>query len=187
MHALIALDARVFQLLYGRGSPVLTATMVVFSMLGSGWSMLAILPLLGHARTRLFARHLLGVLVITAILVFVLKAIVMRGRPVTVFEGVRAIALDSPTDYSFPSGHAAGSFCFALFVTRALDGAGVRGGRAMSIAAIVFAACVGVSRIVLGFHFPIDVLAGEVLGGTLGALAAARYRTARAQRPMLRE
>jgi undecaprenyl-diphosphatase len=174
------LDERVFQLMYGRASPALTFAMLVFSALGSGWSIVAFLPLFASARWRRFVRALLTALVITAIVVFSLKAIVMRGRPVTVFDPLRAILLDSPTDYSFPSGHAAGSFCFALFITRVLEDARprIRHARLFSAAAILFAAAVAVSRVVLGFHFPIDVFAGEILGGTIGAIAGARYRKA---------
>jgi len=169
------LDARLFHLLYGRSSPALTFAMLVFSALGSGWSIVAFLPLFASARWRRFARALLTVLVITAIAVFAMKALVMRGRPVTVFDPLRAVLLDSPTDYSFPSGHAAGSFCFALFVTRVLCAKRVQYAHVLSAAAIVFASLVAVSRVVLGFHFPLDVLAGEILGGAIGAAGGARY------------
>ena len=175
---MIDLDGRIFQLLFGRGSGVLTAIMLVFTFLGSGWSMLAIAPFFPFRETRRFAVWLTSTLVVTAVAVFAIKAIVMRGRPFTVFHGVRAIALDSPTDYSFPSGHAAGSFCFALFLTRILCDRTPRARYAVPISALVilFAATVGVSRIVLGFHFPLDVLAGAILGGTLGASAGVAYR-----------
>jgi undecaprenyl-diphosphatase len=178
---LTAIDARVFHLLFGRDSSALTLVMIVLSMLGSGWSLLAVVPLLARPRTRRFARWLLCALVITAIAVFALKKIVMRVRPFIVFTGVRAIALDSPTDYSFPSGHAAGSFCFALFTARVLCDASPRPRYAalLSTLAVLFASAVGVSRVVLGFHFPLDVLGGAIIGGAIGAVAGVRYRTLR--------
>lgn len=156
----------------------MTFAMILFSALGSGWSIVAFLPLFASKRWRPFARSLLLWLIITAIAVFSIKAMVMRGRPVTVFDPLRAVLLDSPTDYSFPSGHAAGSFCFALFVTRVLCDRRARHAHLLSALAILFAACVAVSRVVLGFHFPLDVFAGELLGGTLGAIGGARFRKA---------
>ncbi len=48
-------------------------------------------------------------------------------------------------------------------------------------ALVALAACVGVSRIVLGFHFPLDVGAGAVLGGTMGSLGGHLFVRLRAR------
>ena len=109
-------------------------------------------------------------LAVTAGVVFALKALIGRGRPVTVYVGLRQALLDSPTDCSLPSGHAAGSFAFAFFVTQVLLARRPRPPYAMvaSSGLIVLAAAVGVSRVALGFHFPLDVVAGALIGAGLG-------------------
>src|SRR6185437_1654483 len=88
----------------------------------------------------------------------------------------------APTDYSFPSGHAAGSFAFCVFfavvLLRATFWTGLS--RMVGAAALVLLALgVGLSRIALGVHFPADVAAGALLGATLGGVGARLYLSRR--------
>jgi undecaprenyl-diphosphatase len=92
------------------------------------------------------------------------------GRPRPVLEHPLATA----TSFSFPSGHAAGSAAvygvLALLLLRAAataapDRALPRRVVPVAVAAILaFAVAVAASRVVLGVHFPSDVVAGLVLG-----------------------
>jgi undecaprenyl-diphosphatase len=143
--------------------------------------MLAILPLAFAPRTRRLAVWLVLTLALTALVVVSMKALVSRGRPVVACPDLAAALCNSPTDPSYPSGHAAGSFAFALFAVRALlDGRPrVRHARSLAVGCVVFASCVGVSRVVLGAHFPSDVIAGTILGSTAGAVAGRLFISAR--------
>jgi undecaprenyl-diphosphatase len=172
------IDDSLFRLLYAPHVHAVTTAAVVFSALGSGWSLFAIAPMVAVRRVRAFFAWLLGALAVTGIAVFAFKAALERGRPFTVYTSISPAIVGSPTDYSLPSGHAAGSFCFALFVMVALlTRPAPPSPRAVgaALAALVFAVCVALSRVVLGFHFPTDVLAGAALGGTIGALAARQF------------
>lgn len=102
------------------------------------------------------------------------KAIVGRPRPHLL------PALTSATGSSFPSGHAGGSAAvygaLALVLLLVLSRRGARWALA-GAAALVLA--VAASRVVLGMHYPTDVLAGIALGlawagGAALALPAAR-------------
>jgi undecaprenyl-diphosphatase len=100
--------------------------------------------------------------VLTQLVVAVLKELVERPRPP---------ANDAVTDaggFSFPSGHSATSAALfgvlALVAARHLEGGARRAAAALGVALI---AAVGVSRILLGAHYPTDVLAGWLTGGTL--------------------
>ena len=139
--------------------------------------MLGIAPLTLRRETRRLALWLTGMLGGAAGVVFALKALVGRGRPYTAYHGLEKILLDSPTDFSFPSGHATGSFATALFLTRLLldQRPRPRYARLQAAALILAASCVAVSRVVLGFHFPVDVLAGTILGSTIGGLVGRKY------------
>lgn len=68
---------------------------------------------------------------------------------------------------SFPSGHTLGSFCVATsmcIVTRHLP---VRIHGPLCFVLLLWAGLVGMSRMVLGVHWPTDVLAAACLGGAL--------------------
>jgi undecaprenyl-diphosphatase len=174
-------DEYAFRHCYGlNGSPTVLAVMIALTLLGSGWTMFALVPLYFFAATKRFAASLLSTFVVTAIVVFVLKQIVRRPRPCHAIEGVHAL-FGNPDDYSFPSGHASGSFAFALFVTVLLvrqaqrDPARARSAFALSVFVLVLACGISYSRIYLGAHFPGDVVAGAILGGTLGTMGARRH------------
>jgi undecaprenyl-diphosphatase len=152
--------------------------MCVLTVIGSGWGGLLVLPLFASPRTRRFAASLMATLAVTAVVVFALKAVIQRKRPYLVVPNAHALVFEAPTDFSCPSGHAAGSFAFAMFTAVVL----VRHARrepsrkkrriALAVLALVCAFGVAMSRCVLGVHFPGDVFFGALLGGGLGAIGA---------------
>lgn len=80
--------------------------------------------------------------------------------------------LDLPTNASFPSGHSSNTMAILLLFAL-LSGGGWRTWLAMGVALLV-----GLTRIVLGVHWPSDVLAGWMLGAGVALLTVgvARYR-----------
>ncbi|MDT8436250.1 MAG: phosphatase PAP2 family protein [Gemmatimonadota bacterium] len=93
----------------------------------------------------------------------VLKSALRRPRPFESHAAVRALVAP-PDRFSFPSGHTS-----AAFLAAGLVGALVP---VLLPALLLWAAAVGASRVLLGVHYPSDVLAGALLG-TLVARAAA--------------
>jgi undecaprenyl-diphosphatase len=84
-----------------------------------------------------------------------LKLAFHRPRPVAFFGA-------APSTYSFPSGHALGSFCFYGMLA-AIVSARVRRQDAkffVWMAAVLLVGMIGFSRIYLGVHYPSDVIAG---------------------------
>lgn len=96
-----------------------------------------------------------------ALLNQLLKVLFARARP-------ELFRLVEETGYSFPSGHSMVSFCvygfLAYIFSRSVSSLRLRI-LAFAMAAVLVAA-IGVSRIYLGVHYPTDVLAGFVAGGT---------------------
>lgn len=180
------LDFRIFLAIYGGGSGAWAGAMIVFTLIGGGWSTVFLLPMLCHWRTRFFALNLGRAIAVEATLVWALKLAVGRVRPWLALG--LAPPMGAPHDGSFPSGHAAGSFCVAAFLCVALPAAWPRSrgrARALAGAALAVAALVSVSRVYLGAHFPADVLAGSLLGALVGAAAGRIYanRTGAASQP----
>jgi undecaprenyl-diphosphatase len=174
------LDEHLFRMLYAARAGALTSIAAALSVIGGGWVMLALLPLLAFRRHRATAAALTCVLAVTAAAVSLLKLAVHRVRPCHALAGVRCLWGSAPTDFSFPSGHAAGSFAFAAFVgSLALAGASGAGPmqqrwrRAACAFVIAAATCIALSRVYLGVHFPGDVAAGSLIGAGVG-LAGAR-------------
>ena len=114
----------------------------------------------------------------------IIKPTVDRVRPWVTFQMVNAM-LPPPGDASFPSGHSANSMgpAWAFFLAtmpvktgygRSYDmvrclgwngvGAPPRTMHKLSIAAVVLAVLIGISRLYLGMHYPSDVVCGLLLG-----------------------
>jgi undecaprenyl-diphosphatase len=174
--AMTDLDVRALLAMYGGANGTFAALMTAVTLVGEGWSALLLLPLLGYARTRRFAGALTIAIVLQAVIVWAMKAAIGRVRP-WIALGLPA-PVGSPHDFSFPSGHAAGSFCLAAFLALALPAAwpaSPRRARLVGGVAFVYAALVASSRVYLGAHFPSDVLFGALLGAGIGAVAGLAY------------
>jgi undecaprenyl-diphosphatase len=177
-----SVDAAIFHALYGGlSSPggALTWLALVLSALGGGWVLVLLVPFLGMSRARPLAIGLLATLAASAAIVVSIKALVSRARPCLSLPGVRALC-ETPTDPSFPSGHACGSFTFAAFLLVATGsgerlGLSKKGQRLFAVLLLVSATGVAWSRVYLGVHFPLDVTAGALLGVCLGAAGGRAY------------
>jgi undecaprenyl-diphosphatase len=100
----------------------------------------------------------------------VAKSIFGRARPPIALHGVRV------TSPAFPSGHAADAAAFflaAAFVLALTEARSRRTQLALIAAAILFAALVGISRLVLAVHWLSDVVAGWALGTAIATAAVA--------------
>jgi undecaprenyl-diphosphatase len=186
----VELDIHIFRFLHHALSGGWVWPMALLSAIGGGWGSLAVIPFLVAHRTRQFARSLVAVLAATAVLVFAIKRLVARARPCNCLTDIHARVFQAPTDFSFPSGHSAGSFAFAVFVAIVLVKATPLDATARTrflrrlgaVMIVLLALAVGLSRISLGVHFPGDVLAGALLGTTVAAIGA-RLHFAGSRRP----
>jgi undecaprenyl-diphosphatase len=124
------------------------------------------LVVLAIKQTRRVAIPAAAALFVSAGLNLVLKAIFAVPRP----DGHRLIA---ESGYSFPSGHAQDSA--ALFATLAILAWAALGvsmwRRVIAILAVLLVAGIGFSRVYLGVHSPVDVVAGFAAGLAVAAAA----------------
>lgn len=130
---------------------------------GVFWILLAVV-LLAIPKTRRFGLALALALVLDGIFCNgLLKPIIARARPYQLHPGVQLL-IAPPSDYSFPSGHAAASFAAAS----ALAFSHCRHWRP----AVVLAVLISLSRLYLYVHYPSDVLCGALLGILCGLIGA---------------
>ncbi len=93
-----------------------------------------------------------------------------RPRPDrTTISAGRAVPLPSST--SFPSGHAASAFAFAVGTGNQIP--------VLALPLNAMAACVAYSRVHTAVHYPSDVVAGAAIGGAAGALISRLLRLRR--------
>ena len=92
-------------------------------------------------------------------LFIVLKRLFKRPRPADLFGNFHAHI--QPADkFSLPSGHTAAAFLMAVIVAYFYP--------SMAFLAYSWACLIGLSRILLGVHYPGDIIAGAALGTTIG-------------------
>jgi undecaprenyl-diphosphatase len=164
-------DLWLLRAVYAGGSgPIWLDVVLLVTFLGSGWMLLGLVPLF-FTRMRAGATTLLVTLVATSCVVASAKALAGRVRPCHALAFANALPIELPTDPSFPSGHAAGSFAFAAFVFAVHRRAG--------LAFAGLAILVALSRVALGVHYPSDVVAGAFLGGVFGWMGARRLSAVR--------
>lgn len=89
------------------------------------------------------------------------KLLVARPRPTL------TPWLDNPHDYSFPSGHAAGMMVVLLLAALLL------GKRWLTAPALALALAIGLTRPMLGVHWPTDVIGGWLFGAGAALIGAA--------------
>jgi len=136
----------------------------IVSRLGDGvfWYLLmAALAVLGGGRGIRAAAHMAITGLLALALYRTLKGWTRRPRPFRACPGV--IAHIPPLDeFSFPSGHTLQAVGFTLVALAYFP--------ALWVVLMPFTVLVALSRVVLGLHYPSDVLAACVIGGVLGGL-----------------
>jgi membrane-associated phospholipid phosphatase len=156
-----AVDRSIYEALYAGGKPALIAAARLFTALGEPTVLIAAGLVLAawlwwRKRGRL-ALALLAVVLIGRGLTEVQKYWVARARPE--LEPHLVVVKTS----SFPSGHAASSMIFYLTIALALAPSG-RSRFACAAGAILLSLLIGTSRVMLGVHWPSDVIGGWSFG-----------------------
>ena len=101
-----------------------------------------------------------------------------RRRPPLVYPDPKPL-MGVPHSGAFPSGHTTTAFACATVLAWASP--------RLAVPVFVLAAAIGLSRIYVGVHWPLDVLGGAVLGVLVGLGAIALLRLAAARRRSPRE
>jgi undecaprenyl-diphosphatase len=156
-----ALDRSIYEALYAGGRPFLIFTAQLFTALGEPTVLvgggIAVAAWLWWRKRGRLALALLAVVLIGRGLTEVQKYWIARARPD--LEAHLVVVKTS----SFPSGHAASSMIFYLTIALALTTPGPLR-RTAAAGALLLSLLIGTSRVMLGVHWPSDVIGGWSFG-----------------------
>lgn len=143
----------------------LLQTMRLVSRLGDGifwYALILAMPILLGRRGVGAALHMALVGSLALVIYRQLKHRLVRERPFVRLAGIECLM--RPLDrYSFPSGHTLHAVAFTVVACGYLP--------ILAIVLVPFASAVAASRVILGLHYPTDVLAGALLGLGLARLS----------------
>ncbi len=145
---------------------VLMPIITCFGDAGIFWiacaAILAVLPKTRKIGLSMGAALLLGVLICNV----TMKPLIARVRPYDFqlehFQKYIVLLVETPHDFSFPSGHTIASFEAAVVL--------LVKNKKLGIPAMVLAVLIAFSRLYLYVHYPTDVLASMVLGTIMAFL-----------------
>ena len=135
------------------------------SRVGDGWiwyAVVAVLPWAGGPAGGSTAARMIGVGLVNLLICKIVKRWIARPRPFRACAGIRECTR-SLDEFSFPSGHTLHSVAFSLVLT-VYD---------PMLAWFVwpFTLLLAASRIVLGLHYPSDVIVGALIGMSTAAVS----------------
>jgi undecaprenyl-diphosphatase len=165
LDALYSIDKAIFYFINNTiANPVLDAVMPALTDWNKSWIGLSIFGILwlilvmkGGKKGRIVGGALVILIIATDQLSSqVLKYIFERPRPCHVpLEGLRLL-VDCGSGYSFPSSHAVNNSAFAFYMSYHY--------RRWTWAFTLYAVLICLSRVVVGVHYPSDVLGGAIIG-----------------------
>ncbi len=144
-------------------NPGLDVFFSVLIILGTVYVWLLFVPALWLKKKRVEAADLFFLILLVLVATTVLKFLFAVPRP----EDIREFPIPIPgyfeyDVYSFPSSHASRAFACATLLSFWF--------RKWAIPLFVYAFLIGLAKIYVGAHYPVDIIVGAILGLLLGVL-----------------
>ncbi|MEZ6131877.1 MAG: phosphatase PAP2 family protein [Planctomycetaceae bacterium] len=137
----------------------------LISWLGNGkfwYALLVLLPLFSSATGRRATTHMLFVGIVNLVIYKLVKSLTQRPRPCNAYHQIMkgAVPLD---EFSFPSGHTMHAVGFSIVAIAWFP--------QLTALLAAFTLLIALSRVILGLHYPTDVLLGAALGFAVAKLS----------------
>jgi undecaprenyl-diphosphatase len=135
------------------------------SRIGDGWIWYAVivcLPWAGGAVGTSASVRMIAVGIVNLVVYKIIKRWIARPRPYRTCPGIRACAR-SLDEFSFPSGHTLHSVAFSLILTVYYP--------MFALFVWPLTVLIAVSRVILGLHYPSDVIVGALIGAVTAGIS----------------
>jgi undecaprenyl-diphosphatase len=144
-------------------NPGLDVFFSILIILGTVYVWLVFVPALWWKGKKNEAVDLFFLILLVLVMTTLLKFLFAAPRP----EDIREVSVPIPgyfpyDVYSFPSNHASRAFACALFLSFRF--------RKWALPLFVYAFLIGLAKIYVGAHYPVDIIGGAVLGIGMGLL-----------------
>ena len=141
------------------------SVLAAVSRIGDGWlwyGIVVCLPWAGGPVGTSASIRMFGVGLVDIVIYKIVKRWIARPRPFRTCAGIRECArtLD---EFSFPSGHTLHSVACSLILTAYYP--------TFALFVWPFTVLVAVSRVILGLHYPSDVIVGALIGAATAAIS----------------
>src|SRR5262245_9211564 len=144
--------------------PIVNRFFILISWLGDGkawYALILTLPLVYGGNGFMTSLSMVKVAIMNLVLYKIIKQITDRPRPCAISASITRGTVP-PDQYSFPSGHTMHAVAFSMIATA--DHA------ELAWVLIPLSCLIAMSRVILGLHYPTDVLAGGVIGGYVASM-----------------
>lgn len=164
MQNLQEIDINVLRCIYENRIPVLDSTFIIItdSAAAIAFGVPGVALIISYIKKNPFIRRnalmILLSVAFSAIVANVLKYSIDLPRPYEIYPFIKKLSVGGSP--SFPSGHTTDAFAFAMAVSLLYRK------WLLILPCLVWAVLVGYTRMILGVHFPSDVLAGAFIGIT---------------------
>ena len=159
-------DTLAFRVLSSRdASGTLTRLAKTISFSGNGYAFLVtpvFLLVLDFSQILEFVRIAIIAIVAERLIYVVVKKSLKRQRPATILSNYKSV-IEAGDEFSFPSGHTSAAFLIVSLLVLFYG--------PVFIIFYLWAGSVALSRLVLGVHFPTDLLVGGLLGSSVAYLS----------------
>jgi len=139
--------------------------LAVVSRIGDGWlwyGIVVCLPWMGGPTGASASVRMIAVGLVDLLVYRIVKRWIARPRPFRTCPGIRECAR-SLDEFSFPSGHTLHSVACSIILTAYYP--------MFALFVWPFTVLVALSRVVLGLHYPSDVLVGAMIGAATAAVS----------------
>jgi undecaprenyl-diphosphatase len=159
LNQVVTLDTGLFSFVLGLYNPYLDMFFNFITYAGSSIFWILLIVLFWLKNKNKVSLHLLYAFILDTVSILLLKFVFLRPRPFEVFN----LGIDVEIGPSFPSGHTERAFSGAFVLSHYY--------KKYRILFYSLSALVALSRVYMGFHFPLDILIGAINGILFGAIS----------------